>query len=123
MLSWADHRFKPLARIMGIISTILYSLLAPWFLRYALLSWLVFDLPSMTFSYGVAFIICFYLFPVSIPVCMSLVWYHYGKGNYKKSCWFCIVPIGLLLISIIASIGLDFIYRRFPAMMHSHIPS
>lgn len=77
----------------AIFWTILYIILFPFLFYTAMLTTMVFDNPSMTTAVGISIIIICFFVPLSIPISVFFIWSNYWRAQYKKTRFFCALPI------------------------------
>lgn len=95
------------------VATIVYSLLLPILLMFAVTSILIFDSPSMPVLLGLSIIFLYFCVPLSIPVTFYFVWSLYTQENYKKSRQFCLIPVYVAIVAIIYDSFTDVIRLLF----------
>jgi hypothetical protein len=76
-----------------ILFTLLYVLIFPFVLWFSLLSFMVFDHPDMTITFGLLFILLFLAIPLSIPFSIYFMWKKYNQKQYDEAYFFCSLPI------------------------------
>lgn len=79
------------------LATILYLFLFP------VLCWIVYPavmvLQPGTFVWqAYAFVFLAFLIPLSIIPGLFLIWSRYRRGQYRKTRWMCLFPIGMMVI-------------------------
>lgn len=85
----------------AIFWTLLYLALFPLLIYAALFSVMVFDNPHMTVPLGLSIIGVIFFIPLSIPVSIYLIWSNYWHSRYKRSLFFCALPILTLIIVLL----------------------
>lgn len=100
-----NHNLKRKAKICAVAWTVIYSLLFPLLVYFALLSAMVFDKPDLSVLKGLSIIFIISLIPLSLPISIDLMWSSYVGEEYDKTLVFWSVP-WLTLISVLI---LDFI--------------
>ena len=81
------------AKYFAIGFTVVYVIFFPFFFYMALLSGMIFDNPHMTTLIGLLIIFITFLIPLSMPVSIYLMWSRYFRGQYKKTRFFCTLPL------------------------------
>ena len=98
-------KVKKTAKCLAVISTLIYIVLFPPFFYMGLLSSMIFDNPRMTAPVGLSIIFLTLLISLSMPVSIYLIWSRYLRGLYKKTLFFCALPlmtfIGVSLITVL----------------------
>lgn len=89
---------KKYARRCVISFTVLYAVLFPFLFYMAMLSSMVFDNPHMTTTRGLSIIFTTFCVPLSIPISIYLMWSRYFREQYKKSSFFCAIPLLTFLV-------------------------
>ena len=80
-------------------ATIIYLILLPFLFMFAATSIMIFDSPSMSVPFGLSIIFFCFCVPLSIPFTFYFVWSRYLRGEYKKSCQFCLLPLYIAAIT------------------------
>ncbi len=100
-----NHNLKRKARLCAIAWTIIYSLLFPVLVYFALFSAMVFDSPGLSLLRGLSIIFIISLIPLSLPVSIDLMWSSYVGEEYSKTLIFWSVP----WLTLIFVLTLDFL--------------
>jgi hypothetical protein len=99
-------------KYVAVVSSVVYTLLFPFFFYMGLLSTMVFDNPRMTTTVGLLIISLTLLISLSMPVSIYLIWSRYLRGLYKKALFFCALPLmtfmGVFLITALLEILLRY---------------
>jgi len=101
------YNVKRKAKICSTVWTVIYILLFPLLVYFALFSAMAFDSPHISTLKGLSIIFFVSLIPLSLPVSIDLMWSSYVCEEYDKTLIFWSVP-WLTLMFVFA---LDFIVK------------
>ena len=106
MVDDTENKHRTPCKYLSIVSTVLYVLMLPFLFGLALCSFMVFDKPDLSVTFGSAIIFAFFCIPLSIIPAVYFIWSNYSKKRYRKVYFYCLLPLFTFSIAMLVIMGL-----------------
>jgi hypothetical protein len=94
----------------AIFSTMLYLVLFPFVFYVALFSAMIFDNSRVTIPLGLSIIAISFLIPLSMPLSIFFIWFHYCRFRHRQALFFCAVPIFTIAAVLVVNALLQMLF-------------
>ena len=100
------------AKYSAIAWTIVYVILFPCVLYVALLSGMLLENPKTTVPVGLCMMFVMFWIPLSIPICIYLMWSSFSHHKYKRTLFWGLLPVFTFVVAIFLVDGILPLLRK-----------